>query len=65
MIRPHPRRLRIEYILLVIAVLNFSVTEFCKQKALNKFFELDEFFERKETHQTHDTPPPFTIQQSR
>ena len=42
------RRIRIEYIFLVIAVLNFSVTEFCKQKALKKFFELDDFFERTE-----------------
>ena len=57
MIRPRPRRLRIEYILLVIAVLNFSVTEFCKQKALNKFFELDEFFERTEDSEYKITPP--------
>jgi len=47
--------IKIEYILLVIAVLNFSVTEFCRQKAINKFFELDQFFET-ELNQISDTP---------
>ncbi|MCR4822375.1 MAG: hypothetical protein K5873_05835 [Treponema sp.] len=47
--------IRIEYILLVIAVLNFSVTEFCRQKAINKFFELDAFFEM-EANNVSDYP---------
>ncbi len=45
--------IRIEYILLIIAVINFSVTEFCRQKAIGKFFELDEYFEM-EVPQTND-----------